>query len=354
MPHLLSLFPEELAATLIENGTPCTEAEARRVLAALYRTGQPQAQRPVAGRVQRAVLAMDYRRPEIMEQVADPEDHSVRYLLRAEDGAAFEVVRIPLERPGCYSLCLSSQVGCAMRCAFCQTGKLGLKRSLKAEEILGSFLVVRDDTLKAAGEGARVTGAVFMGQGEPFHNYEAVIRAARLLSHPCGAGIDGKRISISTVGLVPQIHRYAQEGHPFRLIVSLTSAISARREELLPVAGRWSMVELAEALRAWHVASRSRVSLAWVLLGGVNHDAEEVAALRSHFAGIPLRLNLIDVNIPADQDAAFRQATTLEREAFFDALQALSMPIVRRYSVGKSQNSACGMLALREANRTIQ
>lgn len=352
MPHLLSLFPEELAALLTEAGTPCQEAEARRMLAALYRTGRPEAQRPVAQRVQRAVLALDYHRPEIIEKVADPDDHSVRYLLKAQDGAAFEVVRIPLEKPGCYSLCLSSQVGCAMRCAFCQTGKMGLKRNLLTEEIIGSFLAVREDTLQLP-EAHRVTGAVFMGQGEPFHNYDAVIRAARLLSHPCGAGIDGKRISISTVGLVPQIHRYAQENHPYRLIVSLTSAITERRESLLPVAGRWSLAELADALKAWHQVSRSRVSLAWVLIGGLNHDAQEVAALKAHFEGIPLRLNLIDINIPVSQITGFRRATDQEREAFFDALQVLSIPIVRRYSVGRSQNSACGMLALREAAQHI-
>lgn len=307
------------------------------MLAALWLTGTPRAQRPVRKVIQTQVMAMMYHRPRVVERLEDPVDHSVRYLFQAEDGAFFEVVRIPLEKAGHFSLCLSSQVGCAMRCAFCATGKLGLKRNLLTEEILGSFLVVRDETP------GRVSGAVFMGQGEPFHNYEAVIRAATLLHHPCGGRIAAENISISTVGLVPQIHRYAAEKQPYRLVVSLTSARQEVRERLLPVAAKWSLEELAEALRAYAQACGTRVTVAWVLMGGVNDGAEEVAALQRLLGDLPLRLNLIDVNT----SQGFRRSTDAEREQFRDRLQALEVPIVRRYSVGRAENSACGMLAAR-------
>ena len=308
--------------------------EARRIMAALWR-GQPlrEMKRPVRAEVRDRVPELGL--PEVVERVAD-RDGGLRYLFRLADGAAVEAVRIPLEKPGRSTVCLSSQVGCAMGCAFCATGELGLGRNLSAEEILGTFLRVR-----AEAEG-RITGAVFMGQGEPLHNYDAVLRAARVLAHPCGGRLSAKAISISTVGLVPQIRRYAAEGHKFRLVVSLTSAVQERRAELLPVAGRWRLEELAEALRELHASTGRRQTLAWVLLGGVNDGEDEARALAEAFGDLPVRVNLIDVNSPR-----FRRSTDEERDAFFDALQVLRSPVVRRYSVGAEQNSACGMLAAR-------
>jgi 23S rRNA (adenine2503-C2)-methyltransferase len=312
------------------------------MLAGLYRTGKPIAGRPVKKQLQEAVLALDYQLPKVVERIEDSTDKSVRYLLES-GGSFFEAVRIPLEKPGCFSVCLSSQVGCAMRCAFCATGTLGLKRNLSAAEIVGSFLAVRAE---APG---RVTGAVFMGQGEPFHNYDAVIRAASLLSSPWGGAIASENITISTVGLVPQIHRYASEKHPFRVIVSLTSAKAELREKLLPIAGRWSFKELADALEALQQASQSRLTLAWVLLGGLNDTEEEVRGIKEHFGHLKLKINLIDLNSNSEQ---FRRATDREREHFRDALQLLEAPVVRRYSVGRESNSACGMLSLTR-NRSV-
>jgi 23S rRNA (adenine2503-C2)-methyltransferase len=189
-----------------------------------------------------------------------------------------------------------------------------------------------------------VTGAVFMGQGEPFHNYDEVIRAARVLSHPCGARIAAEAITISTVGLVPQIRRYTVEGWPFRLIVSLTSAIAERRARLLPVAGRrWSIEETVSAIRDHQAATGDRVTVAWVAMAGLNTGADEVEALARLLAGTPVRLNLIDVN-DARPDG-YRAPGDAERAAFRDRLRALEVPVVRRYSGGAARHAACGMLA---------
>ncbi len=261
----------------------------------------------------------------------------MKYLFRSPDGALSEAVRIPLKRPGAFSVCLSSQVGCAMGCTFCATGRLGLRRDLEAWEIVAAFLAVRDE---APG---RTTGAVFQGQGEPFHNYDAVIRAARVLSHPCGGRISGEAITISTVGLVPGIRRFAGEGHPYRLIVSLTSALPGRRAELLPAASRWSLEELAAAIREYAAGLRGRMPVAWVVMGGVNTGADEVEALRRLLGDVRLRVNLIDVNDP--RPGGFRRADDAERGAFMDRLQVLGVPIVRRYSGGFARHAACGMLA---------
>jgi 23S rRNA (adenine2503-C2)-methyltransferase len=218
---------------------------------------------------------------------------------------------------------------------------MGLKRHLEPWEIVAQFTAVREE---APG---RVSGAVFQGQGEPLHNFEAVTQAARVLSHSCGGAISGSAITISTVGLVPGILKLASDPPPWRLIISLTSAIDEKRRSLIPTGGAWSVAEIAEAVRSYQRAVGGRVTIAWVLLGGVNHGADEVDALRTLFDGVPLRFNLIDVN-DARPDG-FRRATDAEREAFRDALQILGAPVVRRYSGGVAKHAACGMLA---SNRT--
>lgn len=351
-PSLLGMRPEDLAPRLVAAGVVGASRAlrvSRQVLAHVVSHGNPhlpQMKQPPSRRVQAWLEAHTRReRLAVVERVPDPEDGSVRYLFAHPDGVFTEAVRIPLEKPGHYSVCLSSQAGCAMKCAFCATGRLGLSRNLAAWEMVAAWLTVRDE---APG---RVTGAVFMGQGEPLHNYDAVIQAAHVLRDPCGGRISAKAISISTVGLVPRIHRYARERQPFRLITSLTSADPERRRALLPVAGRWSLDELADALRALHRAQGGRVTVAWVLMGGVNTGADEALKLRALLGDIPLRVNLIDVN-SAGAEGRFVRADDAERDAFFDALQILGAPVVRRYSVGRSEQSACGMLAATRADGT--
>ena len=233
-----------------------------------------------------------------------------------------------------------------MQCAFCATGRLGLRRHLTAHEMVGCFLAVRRD---APG---RVSGAVFMGQGEPLHNYDAVIRAAQVLAHPCGGRISAKSISISTVGIVPRIHQFAAEGHKFRLVVSLTSADPDTRASLLPIAGRWSLDELADSIRALYASQRRRVTIAWVLMSGVNTDPSQALALKHLLPDVPIRVNLIDVN--DGREGGFKRASDEERNHFVDALQILESPVVRRYSVGREQHSACGMLAAAARQDAVQ
>jgi 23S rRNA (adenine2503-C2)-methyltransferase len=195
-------------------------------------------------------------------------------------------------------------------------------------------------------DGERISGAVFMGQGEPLHNYDEVIAAAQVLADPCGGRIDARNISISTVGLVPQIRRFAGEGHKFRLVVSLHSAVDQRRRALLPIAKTWPLPDVADALRALHASTRDRVTVAFCLMRGVNTGDDEVAALRALLPDVPLRINLIDVNDARPlEEGGLRPPDDDERGRFLDALQALGQPIVRRYSGGRNKHAACGMLA---------
>jgi 23S rRNA (adenine2503-C2)-methyltransferase len=340
MPHLFGMLPDDLASHLRAHGAGVRDAEARRVFAhALARGGEGfPTSRPVPRTVEEAVNTLTTRRRlEVLERATDPSDGFVKYLFRLPDGALAEAVRIPLEAAGKFTVCISSQAGCAMGCTFCATGRMGLTRSLEPWEMVAQWAAVRDE---APGI---VTGAVFQGQGEPLHNYGAVMRAAEILAHPCGGRIAAKAITISTVGLVPAIHRFAAERRPFRLIVSLTSAIDARRRSLLPSAAAWPVRELADAVRAYQEAAGGRVTIAWVVLGGINTGDDEVEALRELFAGVPLRLNLIDVN-DARADG-YQRATDDELARFRDSLRPLGIPVVRRYSGGAAKYAACGMLA---------
>jgi len=346
MVNLHGLTPEALHAHLVAAGAPCTASHARSLLArhvAFHPRAAPRRQSVPKAVLRTFEATVSLARLEVVERVADPADGFMKYLLRSPDGALSEAVRIPLEVPGRFTICLSSQVGCAMACAFCATGRLGLTRNLAAWEIVSAFCLVRDELP----EGARITGAVFMGQGEPFHNYDQVIRAATILSDPNGGRIGAEAISISTVGLVPEIRRYTAEGHRYRLVVSLTSAISERRRRLMPVTRKWDVPEVAAAIREHALARNTRVTVAWVVLGGENTGSDEVEALRTLFADTPIKLNIIDVNDSTSDDdpVRFVRADTAELDAFRDRLRTLGVPVVRRYSGGRDKHAACGMLA---------
>jgi 23S rRNA (adenine2503-C2)-methyltransferase len=334
------MLPEDLAGHLRANGVEVRDGETRRILAHALthgRDGYPES-RPVPKRIESAVEELVDRRPlEIVERATDPFDNFVKYLFRLPDGGLVEAVRIPLEVPGRFSICLSSQVGCGMACAFCATGRLGLTRNLEPWEILAQFVAIKRE---APGE---IHGVLFQGQGEPLHNYANVMRAAEILCHPCGGRMEAKSITISTVGLVPGILKMAEEKPPYRLIVSLTSAVDEKRKSLIPVAAKWSVEEVADAVRKYQRAVGGRARVAWVLLGGVNTGADEIAALEHHFRDVPLRLNLIDVN-DARPDG-FRRASDEELSFFRDELRRLDVAVVRRYSGGAARHAACGMLA---------
>ncbi len=343
---VFGLRPEGLVALLSDAGVECSDAEARRVCGRLISEGHPDLmgmKKPVRATVRDAVHRLtSVARLDVVEVVADDADGFEKFLLKLDDGNLVEAVKIPLEKAGHFTVCVSSQVGCAMGCVFCATGRLGLKRHLSRAEIVLQVIAVRE----RLAPGQRITGVVFMGQGEPLHNYDEVIGAAQVLSDPCGGRIDARNISISTVGLVPQMRRYASEGHRFRLVVSLHSTVEERRRRLLPIAKTWSLDDVAGAIRELHAKTGDRVTVAFCLMAGENTGRDEVEALGALLAGVPLRINLIDVNDARDvTDGGFVPPGPDELKGLLDALQVLRQPVVRRYSGGKGRDAACGMLA---------
>lgn len=262
------------------------------------------------------------------------EDGFVKYLFESPLGGRFEAVRIPLFDTH-HVVCVSSQVGCALGCDFCMTGKLGFERNLEAWEIVDQVLQVRAEADEP------VRGVVFMGMGEPLLNFANTTRAARILCHPAGLAIAARSISFSTAGWVPGIRRYRQEQLPYRLIFSITSAIPEKRRQVMPVEDKWSLDDLVEEIRAWARERGERAMLAYVMIAGFNTGAEDAEALRQRFEGIPVKIDLIDVNDPTGR---YLPPGPEELAAFRTHLQVLKAPIARRYSGGKDIGASCGAL----------
>ena len=276
-------------------------------------------------------------------------DGFLKYLFELDGGANVEAVRIPVpcEAPGAdlrafagkekkYVVCVSSQAGCALACAFCATGRLGFSRNLGAHEIVGQVLAIREEADRP------IRGVVFMGMGEPFLNYDQSIAAARILSHPCGGSIDARAITISTAGIVPAIRRYTDEGHKFRLAVSLTHAAPGKRLALMPIERTHPTHELVAALHEHARARRTRVLVEYVLLGGVNDSPADAEALARLLDRRLVKLDLIDVN---GDVGGFRRSSREARSLFLDVLARAGIPFGIRYSGGQDVAAGCGQLA---------
>ncbi len=261
-------------------------------------------------------------------------DGFVKYLFESPLGGRVEAVRIPIFDEK-YVVCVSSQVGCALACDFCATGRMGFKRNLQTWEILDQVLRVREEADRP------VRGVVFMGMGEPLLNFRETERAARILCHPAGFSIGAKSITFSTAGVLPAIRRYIKEAHPYRLAFSVTSAIPHKRVQVMPVQEANPFPELVEEIRQYAVQRRERAMIAYVAIRGFNTGLEDAVALRDAFAGVPVKIDLIDVTDPTGK---YLPPTDEELKAFRDHLQLVGAPIARRYSGGKDIGAACGTL----------
>jgi 23S rRNA (adenine2503-C2)-methyltransferase len=263
-----------------------------------------------------------------------------KLLFHTHDNMPLETVLIPLQKEGAVSLCLSSQVGCVMGCVFCATGKMTQRRNLQSWEIIDQFIQARKIIQS---QGRRVTGAVFMGMGEPFLNFDNVIKAAKWLRYPVAHAISGKAITISTVGLVQEINRFTDMNLPFRLSISLGAATDEKRAKLVPVAARTPISEVLAAARRHALARGQRINLSYVCISGENVAVEDAQALADLIGDTPVRLDLIDVT---DHSGRFHPPTADELTGFRDALaKYLKQPVARRYSGGADIRASCGSLA---------
>jgi 23S rRNA (adenine2503-C2)-methyltransferase len=285
----------------------------------------------------RARLAAAARLPRlaVVARQEAPDGSTTKFLCALPDGQAIETVLMRYA-DGRRTACISTQVGCGMGCTFCATGLAGLQRNLTAGEIVDQVLLVAQAT------GERPTHVVFMGMGEPLANYEATVRAVRILTAPWGVGIGGRHLTISTVGLVPQIHRLAAERFPLTLAISLHAPDDALRTHLVPVNRRWPIAQLLAAARAYATTTGRRVTFEYVLLAGVNDAQAHARALGRLLAGGPYHVNVIPWNPVFGLQYRRPSADVVRR--FARIVRAAGVPVTVRVERGVEIDAACGQL----------
>jgi 23S rRNA (adenine2503-C2)-methyltransferase len=359
MIALQATTPVALAAAV----PAITIGEARKLIARVHR-GEPVAASAAIRRV--AVDAVNARAHvptlAVVAERASAIDPFVKYVLATPDGARIEAVRIPLERAGRYVACVSSQVGCALACAYCATGRLGLTRNLEAWEIVEQVRVIRARLPQPSGfepsgekpvrggrrSPARVHGVVFQGMGEPLANVGAVVRAIEVMTDSSALGIDARRITVCTAGLPGGIRRLAEEAPKVRLAISIASAIADVRRRLMPIDRAHALDEVLAAAVEHARATRLAPMWAVTLLEGVNDGEEHARALverASAFerdSGVRPRISIVAYN--AIGEDAFARASEERERAFRSVIGEAGWASHRRYSGGGDVGAACGQL----------
>ena len=272
----------------------------------------------------------------IPEAVHHSQDGSRKLVFGLADGKQLETVLMPNNTH--YTVCVSTQVGCAMGCTFCMTARMGLVRNLSAGEILQQVV----QAARAAEPDKIIRNVVFMGMGEPFHNYDNVMKALDILNEDHGFGISWRRITVSTSGLVPAIRKFAKAHNKANLAVSLNGATDAMRASLMPINRRWPLAELLEACKLLPAVNRYRITFEYILIKGITDDLSSARELVRLLHPLKCKVNLIPCNTGPD---SAHQAPGLDHcRAFQEVLLARGLLATLRISKGQDIQAACGQL----------
>ncbi|MFN2447286.1 MAG: 23S rRNA (adenine(2503)-C(2))-methyltransferase RlmN [Vicinamibacterales bacterium] len=333
---LAGLERQEIEALFHEHGVPAFHA--RQVFRWIWRKGVTDvAQMTDLSKVTRAQLAerFDISTPVVVKREIS-EDGTMKLVLGLSDGRQIEAVYIP-DTPS-QTFCLSTQVGCAMGCAFCLTGKMGLVRHLDAAEIAGQVRVLA----AATGLLDHSFNIVLMGMGEPLHNYDATMKALRILHDQHGLSVGPRRVTLSTVGLVPMLDRLAHEPVMPNLAISLHATTEEQRAAIVPPAKKYSLHDILEACRRFPLSKRSRITFEYVLLDGVNDSPADAYRLARLLTGIKAKVNLIPFNAAAG--LPFERPSDARVDAFAQTLADRYINVSVRKSRGRDIRAACGQL----------
>ncbi|MBF0586958.1 23S rRNA (adenine(2503)-C(2))-methyltransferase RlmN [Prosthecochloris sp. N3] len=266
-----------------------------------------------------------------------------KYLVQLHDGLAVETVLIP--SPGRWTVCVSTQVGCPLQCAFCATGTMGFTRNLNAAEIVEQVLLVNDELAENSGK-RQVTNVVFMGMGEPLLNLDQVIEAIDTLTcEQYRFHLSRHKITVSTVGLIPAIAKLADSGRNVKLALSLHSADQGKRETMIPSAADNRLPELAGALDYYGRITGTPVTLVYMLLEDINDSRDDALQLARFARRFLCKINLIDYN--AIVNIKFKSTGNQRRDTFIQTLLDKGLQVTVRRSQGSSISAACGQLAIR-------
>lgn len=256
-----------------------------------------------------------------------------KYLVLLADGNHVETV-IMADRKR-HTVCLSSQVGCALGCTFCATARMKLVRNLTAGEIIEQLMHIRD------AYPYRITNVVFMGMGEPFQNYSNVMKAAELLSDENGIGLGARRITISTAGITPKIRRFTDERRRYKLAISLNGSNQKDRENIMPVSGSFAIDKLLDSVRYYYAAIKRQPTFEYVLLAGINDAQENAAQLMELIGDLPCKVNIIPYN---EIGNGFKKPSSADVERFLTFLEDAPFTVTVRWSRGTDIDAGCGQL----------
>ena len=333
----------ELEQALADLGSP--RFHARQVFQWIYRRGVTDfGEMTDLGVELRSLLSQQMRiaTPEVARRERSV-DGTTKFLLRLADGKFIESVCIP-DSPG-DTLCLSTQVGCAMRCAFCLTGKMGIDRNLTAGEIVGQVRVLT----RELGLLERRFNIVLMGMGEPLHNYDATMKALRILADEHGLRVSPRRVTLSTVGVLPALERLATEPFMPNLAISLHSTTEEQRDLLVPINRKYGITELLDACRRFPIKRRERITFEYVMLQGVNDSPEDARRLARLLNGIRSKVNLLPLNEAAG--IPFTRPSDDAVNRFAKVLADRGVTVSVRKSRGRDIRAACGQL-ITESSKT--
>ena len=355
-------FPDEWQEAIVALGERTFRA--KQVFRWLHQRGEFDPEKmsdlsvPLRARLAETGVAAPFR----VEHVHESRDGTRKLVLEAKDGARVESVIIPMtdlssdadasaapaddeeeEVPtrARVTLCISTQFGCAMGCVFCASGQAGLVRGLRASEIVSQVYLAK----RYLRPDEQLSNLVFMGMGEPLHHYDETARAVRLLTHPEGLGMSPRRITVSTVGLIPGIERLGRDfGGKIGLAVSVHAPNDATRDRIIPMNRRYPVKELMQALRAYPLPKRRRITIEYTLIDGVNDSLEQARELTEILRGIPSKINLIPMNPITASELRAPAAESVRK--FQDVLAAAGYSCFVRTRRGDEVAAACGQLAM--------
>ena len=339
---LLSLLPSELEEYVLSIGEP--KYRAGQIFSQMHKGVSPDSMTNI-GKKTKEKISQDafYSLPQIRRKLVSAIDGTVKYLFQLRDGNAVESVVMKYKHGN--TICVSSQVGCRMGCAFCASTIGGKVRDLAPSEILGQVLVAQNDT------GERISNIVMMGIGEPLDNYDNVIKFLRLVGNENGMNIGYRHISLSTCGLVDKIDRLSKENMPITLSISLHASDDETRSEIMPVNKKWNVAALLEACRKYYEATGRRISFEYTLISGKNDSvasAEQLSkrlnsALRpTKNSNFPIHVNLIPVN-PVEE-TGFSASGKQSVMKFAKTLEDNGIRATVRRTLGADINASCGQL----------
>ena len=264
------------------------------------------------------------------------EDKSAKILFRTQDDHFIETVSMAENNR--HTVCLSSQAGCVLDCHFCATGKLGLKRNLSTGEIVDQLIYVRENTDQL------ITNVVFMGMGEPFHNYDNVLNASDIFHSPKGFNLASTRITISTAGLLPQINKFIKEKRRYKLAISLNASNDKVRTKIMPINKKWSINDLIKSGKEYSNQKKRLIMFEYVLLKGINDSEEDALELARLLQGIPCKINLIPYN---EIEGKYQRPDEATITKFSEILHNYrdEYRVLVRWSKGQDIAAGCGQLA---------